>query len=253
MDRGGAFVILALIPKRFGSFALTQKTEEGKQADANFFCWSTEKNEKQRAWFCRLMLHSGTPEQAEMTSGSYRRWCMTLSALFLTHTRLKTLATNTTANIQASGDVIFDLHILTATFFPQSAAHLIDPSFIDRIRRKISVNCTHENDYYNNASPPSDHFGTTHVSVVDEDGLAVSATSTINEMWAGRCRIDPLVLCVIHSPDRAFSDLEGPFILRGRASSWTTSCLISASEQTPSGRVKSLAYIQREALHKVAI
>lgn len=196
MDRGGAFVILALIPKRFGSFALTKKTEEGKQADANFSCWSTEKNEKQKAWFCQLMLHSGTPEQAEMTSGSYRRWRMTLSALFLTHTRLKTLATNTTANIQASGDVIFDLHILTATFFPQSAAHLIDPAFIDRIRRKISVNCTHENDYYTNTSPPSDHFGTTHVSVVDEDGLAVSATSTINEMWAGRCRTDPLVLCV---------------------------------------------------------
>lgn len=239
MGRGGAFVILALIPKRFGSFALTQKTEEGKLVDANFFCWSTEKNENQKAWFCRLMLLSGTLEQAEMTSDSYRRWFMILSALFLTHTRFKTLATNTTTSSQASHEVILDLPVLTATFFLQSAAHLIDPSFIDRIRRKISVNSTHENHYYDNISPPSDHFGTTHVSVVDEDGLAVSATSTINQMWAGWCGIDPLVPCVTHSPDCVLSDLEGPFILRGRASSWTTSCLISACGQTPSGRVKS--------------
>lgn len=64
----------------------------------------------------------------------------------------------------------------------QSAAHLIDPSFVARVRKMISVNCTHENDYYSNVAPPPDHFGTSHVSVVDGDGLAVSATSTINHM-----------------------------------------------------------------------
>lgn len=59
---------------------------------------------------------------------------------------------------------------------------MIDPKFIDSIRKKISANGTHENDYYANSNPPLDRFGTTHVSVMDEDGLAVSATSTINEM-----------------------------------------------------------------------
>lgn len=60
---------------------------------------------------------------------------------------------------------------------------MIDPSFINRIRAMISSNRTHNSSYYSNATASSsDHFGTTHVSVLDEDGLAVSATSTINQL-----------------------------------------------------------------------
>lgn len=64
----------------------------------------------------------------------------------------------------------------------KSAAHLIDPSFINHIKKRISSNRTHENSYYN-VMPSSDHMGTTHVSILDKDGLAVSATSTINELF----------------------------------------------------------------------
>lgn len=67
----------------------------------------------------------------------------------------------------------------------KSAGHLIDPSFINRIRDKIFSNRTNNNSYYFNAKPSSDHIGTTHVSVLDEDGLAVSATSTINQLLGG--------------------------------------------------------------------
>lgn len=67
-------------------------------------------------------------------------------------------------------------------FFFQGADRLIDPSFTDHIRKMITSNHTHDNAYYNNIKPPPDHLGTTHVSVLDEDGLAVSATSTINQM-----------------------------------------------------------------------
>ncbi|CAF99263.1 unnamed protein product [Tetraodon nigroviridis] len=67
----------------------------------------------------------------------------------------------------------------------KGADHMIDPKFIDSIRKKISANGTHENDYYANSDPPLDRFGTTHVSVMDEDGLAVSATSTINQIFGG--------------------------------------------------------------------
>ncbi|XP_068430173.1 glutathione hydrolase 5 proenzyme [Clinocottus analis] len=67
----------------------------------------------------------------------------------------------------------------------KSADHLIDPSFINHIRDMIFSNGTHDNSYYYNAKPSRDHVGTTHVSVLDEDGLAVSATSTINQLFGG--------------------------------------------------------------------
>ncbi|XP_028318753.1 glutathione hydrolase 5 proenzyme [Gouania willdenowi] len=67
----------------------------------------------------------------------------------------------------------------------KSVDHLIDASFTNRIRKMISPNRTHDNSYYKNINPSSDHFGTTHVSVIDKDGLSVSATSTINQLFGG--------------------------------------------------------------------
>ncbi|XP_049459495.1 glutathione hydrolase 5 proenzyme [Epinephelus fuscoguttatus] len=67
----------------------------------------------------------------------------------------------------------------------ESADHLIDPVFTDHIRGMIFLNRTHDNSYYSNTKPSPDHVGTTHVSVLDEDGLAVSATSTINHLFGG--------------------------------------------------------------------
>ncbi|XP_072311531.1 glutathione hydrolase 5 proenzyme [Eucyclogobius newberryi] len=66
----------------------------------------------------------------------------------------------------------------------KSAAHLTDSTFIAHIKALIS-NQTHEDSLYSRVTPPVDHFGTTHVSVLDEDGLAVSATSTINQLFGG--------------------------------------------------------------------
>ncbi|XP_029371606.1 glutathione hydrolase 5 proenzyme [Echeneis naucrates] len=67
----------------------------------------------------------------------------------------------------------------------RSADHLIDPSFTKHIRGLISSTRTFNNSYYNNIKPTSDQMGTTHVSVLDEDGLVVSATSTINQLFGG--------------------------------------------------------------------
>ncbi|KAK7895401.1 hypothetical protein WMY93_020726 [Mugilogobius chulae] len=75
-------------------------------------------------------------------------------------------------------------NICDPQFNKKSAAHLTDSSFIAHIRSLIS-NQTHDSSFYSSVQPPSDHFGTTHVSVLDEDGLAVSATSTINQLFGG--------------------------------------------------------------------
>ncbi|XP_051907531.1 glutathione hydrolase 5 proenzyme-like [Hippocampus zosterae] len=65
------------------------------------------------------------------------------------------------------------------------AEHLMDPTFIGHIRTMISSNGTHPPSYYSDVKPPPDHTGTSQVSVLDEDGLAVSATSTINHLFGG--------------------------------------------------------------------
>ncbi|KAM3874296.1 glutathione hydrolase 5 proenzyme [Diretmus argenteus] len=64
----------------------------------------------------------------------------------------------------------------------KSSAHLIDSNFTDRIRTMIFTNRTRRDSYYN-VKPSIDHLGTTHVSVLAADGLAVSVTSTINHMF----------------------------------------------------------------------
>ncbi|XP_077594145.1 glutathione hydrolase 5 proenzyme [Stigmatopora nigra] len=65
------------------------------------------------------------------------------------------------------------------------ADHLLDPDFIDHIRAMISPNGTHPAAYYSDVRAVPDHTGTSQVSVLDEDGLAVSATSTINHLFGG--------------------------------------------------------------------
>ncbi|MGH0163728.1 UNVERIFIED_CONTAM: hypothetical protein FKN15_062979 [Acipenser sinensis] len=59
--------------------------------------------------------------------------------------------------------------------------NLISEGFANRIRKLINDDRTHPLQYYSR-SPGRDSVGTTHVSVLAEDGSAVSVTSTINQM-----------------------------------------------------------------------
>lgn len=61
------------------------------------------------------------------------------------------------------------------------AKKFIEDGFADHIRSLISSDKTHDLQYYN-ITPYLDSMGTTHVSVLAEDGSAVSVTSTINHM-----------------------------------------------------------------------
>ncbi|XP_072538689.1 glutathione hydrolase 5 proenzyme-like [Salminus brasiliensis] len=61
----------------------------------------------------------------------------------------------------------------------KAAARIIEKEFADNIRKLITDDRTHNAEYYN-VSPDVDEQGTTHVSVLAEDGMAVSVTSSIN-------------------------------------------------------------------------
>ncbi|KAM6965051.1 gamma-glutamyltransferase 5a [Aplochiton taeniatus] len=67
----------------------------------------------------------------------------------------------------------------------EKAKKLIKQSFADHIRGLISSDRSHDFQYYN-VTPHLETMGTTHVSVLAEDGSAVSVTSTINHMFGSR-------------------------------------------------------------------
>ncbi|XP_048875335.1 glutathione hydrolase 5 proenzyme-like isoform X2 [Brienomyrus brachyistius] len=64
----------------------------------------------------------------------------------------------------------------------KEAGYLISDEFANRVRMMINNSMTHDPQYYN-ITPSLDHFGTSHVSVLAEDGTAVSVTSTINHFF----------------------------------------------------------------------
>ncbi|KAG1926056.1 gamma-glutamyltransferase 5a isoform X2 [Pimephales promelas] len=65
------------------------------------------------------------------------------------------------------------------------AVEIIQKHFADKVRAKIGPDLTHDASYYN-VTPYLDSHGTTHVSVLAEDGMAVSVTSTINHIFGSR-------------------------------------------------------------------
>ncbi|XP_076587992.1 gamma-glutamyltransferase 5a [Chaetodon auriga] len=78
-------------------------------------------------------------------------------------------------------------HIRDPQFSSEDMAKkFTEESFADQIRSLISDDKTHDPQYYNNVKPGVDGVGTTHVSVLAEDGSAVSVTSTINHIFGSK-------------------------------------------------------------------
>jgi gamma-glutamyltranspeptidase/glutathione hydrolase len=85
---------------------------------------------------------------------------------------------------------------------------LLDARYLDELASRIVLGETQETYSYGSISPPPDDDGTSHLCVVDKDGMMVSATETINTSF-GSLVYSPVLGFMLNNEMDDFSSPSG--------------------------------------------
>ncbi|CAG8685413.1 5429_t:CDS:10 [Gigaspora margarita] len=81
---------------------------------------------------------------------------------------------------------------------------IISKEYAALVRANVSDSQTFDPDYYNPIFDHKDDHGTTHISVMDKNDMAVSFTSTVNLIWGSRV-LDPITGILLNDEMDDFS------------------------------------------------
>ncbi len=82
-------------------------------------------------------------------------------------------------------------HLADAAFVDVPVQELLDETYLDELASRIVVGETADTYSYGSVSPPVNDSGTSHLCVVDENGMMVSATETINTSFGSLVFVSP--------------------------------------------------------------
>ena len=99
-------------------------------------------------------------------------------------------------------------HLADATFVEVPVQKLLDDTYLDDLASRVSLGETQGTYSYGSVSPPPDDDGTSHLCVVDKDGMMVSATETINTSF-GSLVYSPVLGFMLNNEMDDFSSPSG--------------------------------------------
>jgi gamma-glutamyltranspeptidase / glutathione hydrolase / leukotriene-C4 hydrolase len=90
---------------------------------------------------------------------------------------------------------------------PSRIAELMSKEFAAQLRSNISLTKTYPWRHYNPKYDLPRNYGTTHISVIDKQGMSVSLTSTINLIWGSQLH-DPTTGIILNDEMDDFSQVN---------------------------------------------